>query len=122
MSFVASEQTQALIDTFGPGPEAYIPLQNALQAPICDENTDVRCNCYLYMKSLFPSLPRTADLKPNTTPNIGTVVIFDYPHFGKIVGLDHEGFWLDDTNWGGPGYRTHFMLWTNPHIKGFWKP
>lgn len=62
-------------------------------------------------------------VKPNTTPHVGAVVIFDYsglPHYGIIVSMDNDGFMLNDSNYGGPGIRTHFIDWDNRYIVGFW--
>lgn len=42
------------------------------------------------------------------------------PHYGILVAFNALGFWLEDSNFGGCGYRVHFILWTNPHLKGFW--
>lgn len=82
-------------------------------------------NCYLYMLSKIPSLPRMADITTNTTPHPGAVAFFNYsglPHFGIITKVEQDGFWLNDSNFGGPGIRTHFIAWGNIHIKGFWSP
>lgn len=79
-------------------------------------------NCYLYVQSLIPSLPHSSKIETNTPPYVGAVVFMDYPHYAIITKLEETGFWVKDTNWGGPGYRTHFLRWDNKHIKGFWSP
>ena len=116
ITYVAPEKAQAFLV-----PEVKETLEK--KPPMVDE---VASNCYLYMKQKFPTLPNTSELKPNTTPRIGVMAIFKSPvyiqHYGKIVGFDAEGFWLEDTNWGGAGYRTHYMKWSNPDIAGFWSP
>jgi hypothetical protein len=65
-----------------------------------------------------------SQVMPNTTPHIGTVVIFNYnglPHYGIITKLSNDGFWLNDSNYGGPGIRTHFINWGDKYIVGFWE-
>ncbi len=82
----------------------------------------IASNCYLYVKSLIPSLPRSSDITSNTTPFVGAVVIMDFPHYAIVTKLEETGFWVKDSNWGGPGYRTHFIPWGYKHIEGFWSP
>ncbi len=64
-----------------------------------------------------------SEVVPNTTPHIGAVVIFNYnglPHYGIMTELTNDGFMLNDSNYGGPGIRTHFVSWENQYIVGFW--
>jgi len=79
-------------------------------------------NCYMFVQSLIPSLPRSSELKSNTTPFVGAVVLMDFPHYAIVTKLEETGFWVKDSNWGGPGYRTHFVPWGYKHIEGFWSP
>lgn len=83
----------------------------------------VACNCYLYVKGKYPTFPNTKDLKPNTTPSVGVVALFDYGnlnHYAIVTKLEAEGFWVKDSNFGGCGYRTHFIRWNDPNLVGFW--
>lgn len=82
-------------------------------------------NCWLYVKSIYPNLPNTYDIYTNTHPTVGAVAFFKYGdlnHYAIITKLTEDGFWVKDTNFGGPGYRTHFIAWDNPHIRGFYNP
>ncbi len=85
-------------------------------------NDPLASNCYEYVKSLVPSLPRSSEITANTAPYVGAVVFMDFPHYAVITKLEETGFWVKDSNWGGPGYRTHFIQWDNKHIEGFWSP
>lgn len=71
----------------------------------------------------MPNLPLANKIKANTTPHVGAVAFFRYgdlPHYAIISKLDADGFWVTDSNFGGPGIRTHFIEWDNTHIRGFW--
>lgn len=81
-------------------------------------------NCWMYVKTQIPAFPNTKNIHSNTTPAVGVVALFNYgaeDHYAIITKLEEKGFWVKDTNFGGPGYRTHFIEWNNPHITGFWK-
>lgn len=80
------------------------------------------CNCYAYVKAKYPSLPRTALLEPNTTPHVGAVAIFDYPHYAIIVDFDEKGFWVDHTNFKKCVHNSTYFTWDNAHLLGFWAP
>lgn len=80
-------------------------------------------NCYAYVRYMIPNFPMASLVEPNTTPHIGAVAIFNYngePHYGIITSLNEDGFMLNDSNYGGPGIRTHFVAWGNKYIVGFW--
>lgn len=64
-----------------------------------------------------------SEVKPNTTPHIGAVAVFNYnglPHYGIISNFNDTGFDLTDSNFGGCGIRTHHIDWSNKYIVGFW--
>ncbi len=81
------------------------------------------CNCYAYVRSLIPSLPLANLIKPNTTPHVGAVAVFDYnglPHYGIVSKLEADGFELQDSNYSHCKYMTHFISWNNKALVGFW--
>lgn len=108
---------------------------SALQAPQSDEATTteavdpVLSNCFLYLTTQVPNLPPQSQVQPNTTPFVGAVAIFTYisktgetlPHVALVTKLDSDGFWVRDANFGGPGIRTHFIRYNDPHLDGFFK-
>lgn len=80
-------------------------------------------NCYAYVRYMIPSFPMASLVKANTTPHVGAVVIFNYdglPHYGILTSLSADGFMLTDSNYGGPGIRTHYVALTDKYIVGFW--
>lgn len=59
------------------------------------------------------------------TPAVGDVAIFQYPgepHYAIITKLETGGFWVRDSNFGGPGIRTHFYSWDSIRLRGFYNP
>lgn len=115
---------------------ALAPTAQAQQVPIVATSTpslapstapvvqdSILSNCYLFVLSQIPSLPMASEIVSNTTPHVGAVAFFQYgklPHYAIITSLEATGFWVKDSNFGGPGIHTHFILWSNPHLKGFW--
>lgn len=81
--------------------------------------------CVEYVRSKIPSFPRgDADTQvPNSTPQVGGVVIFQYRtvgHVAIITKLETDGFWVDEFNYE-PGKQTsRFVSWSDKNIKGFW--
>jgi hypothetical protein len=74
------------------------------------------------VKQRIPTLPNTKDLKPNAPVQVGAVAIFNYPHYAIVSKLTETGFWVEDSNFGGCGMRTHFIQWNDPHLTGFYEP
>lgn len=82
-------------------------------------------SCVGYVRSKIPSFPfGDADTQiPNSTPQIGGVVIFQYKtlgHVAIITKLETDGFWVDEFNYE-PGRQTsRFVSWNDGRIRGFW--
>lgn len=98
--------------------------------PVATTTDPVLSNCYAYVRSQIPGLPLQSELIPNSSVFVGAVAIFEYisketgeklDHDAIVVSFDAEGFWVRDANFGGPGIRTHFIKWGDPHFKGFFK-
>jgi hypothetical protein len=85
-------------------------------------------NCYLYVKSLVPELPRTAELLPNTNyPNILGIVILDYDglkHYAKVTSVLVEGIWIKESNFVKGGYTSRIVSWDylKDHNAQYWTP
>ena len=77
-------------------------------------------NCYLYVKNRIPRLPRTNELKANSIyPNVGGVTILNYNeliHYVINEKVEEKGIWINETNFGGPGYSKRFLTWE--YLKG----
>lgn len=92
---------------------------------VASSTDPMAANCYLFVKSVYPDLPLMQDIHTNTTAHVGAVAFFKYDeldHYAIITKLQVDGFWVKDSNFGGAGYRTHFIEWNNPHIRGFYQP
>ena len=91
----------------------------------------VVCNCYLYVEAILrKDIPMTKDLKPNSTPHKGAVVIYHYfdskgnivPHYAVQDSESMElGYWERGTNLEPAKPYRRFVLWTNPSLRGFYK-
>lgn len=82
-------------------------------------------NCWRYVQSIYPNLPNSQYIVDNISPHIGAVVFFKYgklDHYAIITEMDEEGFFVKDSNFGGPGIRTHHYLWGDSHIRGYFNP
>lgn len=88
---------------------------------ISDDTEDsVASNCYLYVQSRIPDLPLTKDLKPNSVPLVGSVAIFDYPHYAYVEKLGDKGFIVSECNYDAGECGERFVDWGDEHIIGFW--
>lgn len=82
-------------------------------------------NCWLLVQSVYPQLKNTSEVHTGDIPTVGTIAVFQYPgemHYAIVTKLDLDGFWVRDSNFGGAGIRTHFIEWSNSHIRGFYNP
>lgn len=77
------------------------------------------CNCWKYMRSLNPNFPTSDKIIPNINAHVGAIAVFDYPHYGLVVTMDKDGFWIKDSNFKKCTYQTHYMRFDNPHLIGF---
>lgn len=83
-------------------------------------------NCYSYVKTLIPTLPLQSKLKPNSSPAVGSVAIFDYsgtPHYAYVSDITKDGFKIKESNYIPATVGTRFIKWNqDKHLKGFWSP
>lgn len=96
----------------------------AVTAPVAVEVP--LANCWEYVKRQIPTLPNTKDLKPNSTPQKGAVVIFEYPgnlmHYAVLTTFDGDGFWVDENNYKAGVTAPRWVRFNDPAIRGFWVP
>lgn len=80
------------------------------------------CSCVSYVRARGVNLPRgdAKDLKPNSMPKVGGVVIFDYGHVAYIEKLDAERVYFAGANVPRCEIRRGSVLLTDPSIKGYW--
>lgn len=115
---IAHAQTQATTTT-----PAATTTPETIKEPVKKPYDATACNCYAYVKSKIPSLPLTKYLKPNTNLDVGVVALFNYrgtPHYAIVSKLEGVGFWVKDSNFGGCGYRTHYIKLDDPALIGYW--
>ena len=87
------------------------------------------CNCYTYVKERIPELPNTSELKGNTVPEKGAVVLFEYvgedgeavKHYAILRTFEGDGFWVDENNYKKCVTSPRYVYFNDKSIKGFWK-
>lgn len=88
--------------------------------------TPTDCNCYLYVKSFLPDLPRSKYLIPNFKPREGRVALFDYdgvPHYAIIGEVTDTGFYIaHESNYKACTKTSgRFVKFTDPAYLGtYW--
>lgn len=96
--------------------ETPIAHAEAAPVPLVEQVDPLASNCYLYLKSLIPNLPRTSDMVPNSiTPVVNQTVILSYGdviHYAYITAVETEGIRIKESNFGGPGYTSRFLEWS----------
>lgn len=105
----------------------YVPVVASPAAPTeATECTDdqIRCNCYLFVKTLIPDLPRTKDIYPNSPPKIGAVALFTYPnglrHYAYIIGLGGSFFRVQECNHREGVCGEREVSYDDPRIDGYY--
>jgi len=80
-------------------------------------------NCYLFVKARIKGLPPSSELKPNSTPKIGAVALFDYDgvkHYAEVVSLSADHFRVFESNYTAGLIDYRDVSYADPSLKGFW--
>lgn len=59
-------------------------------------------NCYLYVKSIYPSLPPTATIRANVSNEPAEVAVFNYsgtPHYAIVEEVGTSTITIVESNW-----------------------
>lgn len=82
----------------------------------------VGCNCYSYATLYGTKLPPARDIRPNSSPLPGTIVIMQYAekHYAIIEKLTEEGMWVKEANYEPCKIAPRFIKWNDPAIVGFY--
>ncbi len=81
------------------------------------------CNCFSLVKTKIPSLPKMADVKPNDAPKVGGVIILQYKtfkHIAYITEITPNGVKVLESNYSPCKLGSREVLFTDPHLIGFW--
>lgn len=72
-------------------------------------------NCYMYVKSIAPWLPQTANIESNSIfPVVGGVIVLYYgekAHYVYVAEVIEEGVEVKHSNFGKPGFYTDTFSW-----------
>lgn len=106
---------------------AAIQAELAKPKPKVAARSDGYCSCVTYLEKQFPQIsgigwgnnwPVNAQ-----TGVVRAVVVFKYPHVGKIIGVAATGWILDEANYVHCKHTNDRILpFDDPSIKGFWIP
>lgn len=84
----------------------------------------VVCNCYAFVKTKIPTLPKTKDLVPNIgNPVPGGVAIFDYngvKHYAYIQSVVQGSFVVSEANYEPCALGKRTILTTDSALVGYW--
>lgn len=86
------------------------------------------CSCVQQIKALGVKVPKgwnASDFKPNTTPHIGAVAIFNYhgvSHVALIKKYTSKGFLVAEGNYESCKTGDRDISWDDPSLIGFWDP
>jgi len=83
------------------------------------------CNCFSYIKTIYPNFPAQDTLAPNSGPRIGAVVLMNYdgiPHYAYITAVSGDYFTVREANLTPCVLDTRQVSWTDKHIQGYWHP
>lgn len=85
----------------------------------------ILCNCYLYVKSRFPTLPSSKQVIAGVTPAYGPVAVFDYDglkHYAVVESMGVGTFTVSETNYKRCKSGTREISFADPSLLGFFTP
>lgn len=99
--------------------------QNATSTPavVLPEPDPTSCNCWSYLQTRIKDLPLMNQVKPNSTPVVGGVVILDYhgvPHVAYIEALEDDGVLVSESNYKHCTYDKRVISWTDKALVGYY--
>lgn len=87
------------------------------------------CSCILYARALGVAIPNSTDavdLKPNSVPVVGGLVLLTYSsgisHVAVITALLEGGVMVTEANYRRCKEGQRLISWKDPNLRGFWVP
>lgn len=115
-----------------PSPEKVKPNTAQYEEPLTIEKpppkpvpNTVLNNCYLYAKSIFPTLPPSKVIWQNLTDIPVGVAVFSYsgvPHYAVVTGRGTSTIDIVETNFKHGKRTERTIALTDPALKGFYLP
>lgn len=87
---------------------------------------DTACSCIKTARAEGIDIPigtNAVDLKPNSSPEIGALILLSYPnteHVAKILAFTGEGFLVTEGNFKPCERGERIIYYIDPFIRGFW--
>ena len=105
-----------------------VELLSAPKTPPAKEKEPdaVLCNCYLFVKKVFTSLPSTHTILSNVATS-GPVAVFYYSsvglhHYAVVLGETDDGYFIEETNYKECEHGTRIIPKDDPNLIGFFTP
>jgi len=81
------------------------------------------CNCYRYVKGVYPSLPSTATILNNIQPE-GKVAVFYYSniglhHYAVVRSETDTHYLIEETNYKSCAHSVRMVSKDDPALLGF---
>lgn len=102
--------------------DEYILNRAAEMIAIGEGSKFTPCNCYSFAK-LFASLPKMADIVPNTPyPRVGDIIILQYrvKHIAVITKVTESGIWVKEANYIPCKTGSRLIEWGDKNVKGYY--
>ena len=114
-------------------PKENIPTGNLVDIVLLKEDTpnpvpvsvpnSILCNCWAYVKSVYPSLPPTSQIKNNLV-DVGSVAVFYYSqvglhHYAVVVAVTDDGYIIEETNYKRCQKGSRTIPKDDPSLLGF---
>ena len=83
----------------------------------------VVCNCFSFVKTKIRNIPQMDDIKPNSVPTVGGIVIMNYrgvKHIAYIEKILENGVLVFESNYRPCSLGKRVIEWTDPSLIGYW--
>lgn len=83
----------------------------------------VLCNCWAYLKEIYPTLPNTKEIHANLQKNTAEVAVFSYDglnHYAHVVSVGTSTFSVEETNFKKCTKGSRIVQLSDPRLLGFY--
>lgn len=89
-------------------------------------NDTLLCNCYLFVKNVYPSLPNTNEILSFLSEE-GSVAVFYYSdiglhHYAVVIGETENEYYIEETNYDACKKGKRIVPKNDSRLIGFYTP